>query len=858
MSLDLEKLIAQPQANTTIKQATTTQPAIAAAPAVQAQPTQEAAVLPAPISKDTFTPSSQTETNKNNSFLDTVLKYSGVAALVATPVAIFVDHKSVAKALQAAKDDIMSEVGTKISSAVDNIDIAKPMEKWAKANNTNLEKITAGLIGLGTGSILVEKLRDNGKMFANNKVKESNKVETKIVPELSEATEELLESEATKRINGEYSWPTIENPKSWMVTAETQTFMKVGGLAEVAVQLPDEFNKTHKGDESKSMTIVTPLYIGKGKKSADLKDLGDGKFLYTGAEKKQIELTKVSTMPVKVYDDGKKKLKTQEVDVLTGSLNGTKYIFLRNDKMFGITPGKDNNPACSGAYVKNDQGVGETERMAFMSKAVYQLMKDAKEGKAQEIEAPNVMIANDWHASAVSSLMRYDAPVVHEQKGMSDETYEYIKNTPIIHITHNAQYQGDDWQNADKIFRTLFENNTDLINSNIKGYNKEGFPLSKGVGNYNEAYSDLALADRVVAVSNNYAEELCKANDLACGTQTLNNTRKDHGTLLGIINGYTKAISAPSAAMVNGTPDQKTGELTGGINLLLNPEVPFEPYSGLENEEGYAIKQENKSKMIKQLSVMAQKAQNGEGVTTDKNPPKLYKPENCELPADIDSAKVPFIANVGRFVEQKGYDYLVDSMTKVIKNLKPGDEKPIIALLGSGDDPAEIKKLQKFKDDIAKIDEEAAKRIFIFDGFSSGLRDALGVASDFFLIPSKWEPCGLTQMECMPKGSLPIATSTGGLKDTIKNGEDGFLTDVFYGYNDGQLIYDNGKSGLVAPKDNIDAFAVAVKNALDTFYTDPEKIKQMSINAMKRDFSWNVPNGALAQYEELMTTGKVA
>jgi len=122
------------------------------------------------------------------------------------------------------------------------------------------------------------------------------------------------------------------------------------------------------------------------------------------------------------------------------------------------------------------------------------------------------------------------------------------------------------------------------------------------------------------------------------------------------------------------------------------------------------------------------------------------------------------------------------------------------------------------------------------------------------LMPSKWEPCGLTQMEAMAKGNLPIATATGGLVDTISSGVDGFVTNKFFGYKTNEVIFDNGKS-LV--KNNSEAFTEAVKTALDTFYNNLGKIKEMSLAAMKKDFSWNVPGGALDQYIKLMKTGHV-
>ncbi len=839
MSLDFNKLISAPQTSVQVPQNNVVkdQP-LASAPTV-AQPVANAPVMQKPLQKDTYTTQEGTQ-SKPVTFIDQALKYSGIVALVATPVAIIASNRMNAATTKKMFEELGSKFNTKIEDLATKIQDSKVIQEGMKATQ---DTIKTQVDDIATKSTTILKdlalVGTTVYSFANVKGAAKKKLENK---EISEPTKELLQTEATKRVNGEYSWPNIENVQAWMVTAETQSFLKIGGLAEVGIQLPDAFNNKFKNDPKNHMDIITPLYVGNDgdKKKASVEAVDEKHFVYTGAEGKKIDLVKEGSMSIKVYNDKTGSYKNENVDILTGTLNGSKYIFLRNDKIFSMNPHKDNKSECKGAYVLNDNKVSEAERMTFFSKAVYQLMRDAKEAKVQNVEAPNVMIANDWHASAISSMMRYDAPVVHEQKKMSDETFEYIKNTPVIHITHNAQYQGSDWQNADKIFRTLFEDNTDDINAVIKGYDEEGFPLSEGMGNYNEALSDLYLADRSVAVSRNYANELCKANDLGCGLEAINNIRKDKGTMLGIVNGYTKSLSEPNQAMID------------TINSKLSPAKPFVKYEGMYNDEGYAIKLQNKENMINLLNDMANKAKEGQtlpGFT-------LYKPENCVIPKNIDVTKVPIIANVGRYVEQKGYDYLVDSLEKVLKGLDPDQEPPIVTILGSGD--AEVsKQLQKLKDDITKVNKKAGERIFIFEGFSAGLRDGLGVASDFFLIPSKWEPCGLTQMECMPKGSLPVALATGGLADTIVDGKDGFLSDVFYGHKTNEKIFGFTPDKLVFPKDNTDAFAVAVNRALNTYYSNPDKIKQMAIKAMEKDFSWDVEGGSLDQYIELMKTGKV-
>ena len=143
------------------------------------------------------------------------------------------------------------------------------------------------------------------------------------------------------------------------------------------------------------------------------------------------------------------------------------------------------------------------------------------------------------------------------------------------------------------------------------------------------------------------------------------------------------------------------------------------------------------------------------------------------------------------------------------------------------------------------------KRIILINGFVN--THLVATAADMFLVPSVFEPCGLTQIEAMGKGALPLATSTGGLVDTIKDGIDGFRTKAFYDESgDKKLIYGGGYSN------NNDAFLEVIERALDTYYNKPDKFRQMQKTAMQNDFSWECKGGALDKYINLMKTGRTS
>ena len=88
--------------------------------------------------------------------------------------------------------------------------------------------------------------------------------------------------------------------------------------------------------------------------------------------------------------------------------------------------------------------------------------------------------------------------------------------------------------------------------------------------------------------------------------------------------------------------------------------------------------------------------------------------------------------------------------------------------------------------------------------------------SDFIIIPSHYEPCGLIQMVAMKYGTIPLASETGGLKDSIAS----------------------GKNGILFKKNSVSSLIKALKEAL-LIYNNPNKLKSILVSAMKTDFSWD-------------------
>ena len=188
-------------------------------------------------------------------------------------------------------------------------------------------------------------------------------------------------------------------------------------------------------------------------------------------------------------------------------------------------------------------------------------------------------------------------------------------------------------------------------------------------------------------------------------------------------------------------------------------------------------------------------------VFVGKQANKEYLQRSLKLPV----AKMPLIGFVGRLeVRQKGIDILIEALG----HLLPDGVQVII--LGTG--PKKIKQTliavaKKYPDHfvfVPTFDERLARRIYA------------GV--DMLMVPSKFEPCGLTQLIAMRYGTIPIVRKTGGLADTVIDNKTGF---VFEQYSQTALLE-------------------KLKEAIALWEGNPKKWQRMAERCMRQDFSWVV------------------
>lgn len=175
----------------------------------------------------------------------------------------------------------------------------------------------------------------------------------------------------------------------------------------------------------------------------------------------------------------------------------------------------------------------------------------------------------------------------------------------------------------------------------------------------------------------------------------------------------------------------------------------------------------------------------------------------------LKGVKKPLFVFIGRFTWQKGMDLLIETLPK-IASLECN-----IAILGEG----EVRYREALKS-IADIH----KNIYLEFGYDEALSRRMYAAADFLIMPSLFEPCGLTQMIAMSYGALPVVHHVGGLADTVMSDEK-YDSKSASGY------------GITFTRPTARSFGNAVYHAL-MLYGDKRRYNSIAKHNMKCDFSW--------------------
>jgi starch synthase len=288
-------------------------------------------------------------------------------------------------------------------------------------------------------------------------------------------------------------------------------------------------------------------------------------------------------------------------------------------------------------------------------------------------------------------------------------------------------------------------------------------------GQFSMLKAGLAKADWVTTVSPTYAREICSER-LAYGFEGVLQRRANEGHLVGVLNGIDEHVWHPQT-------DKLIAARYGADKGLV------------------AGKRRNKRYLLQEMARLAGQDD---------------KQIEAHLPVWLEA---PLIGLVGRLVEQKGIDLVLEVLPQML-----AETSAHFVFVGSGDKAYEAR--------LAEVAKRYPLRVWTYIGYSERLAHQVEAGADLFLMPSRFEPCGLNQMYSLVYGTPPVVHHTGGLADTVVPATD-----------------ENLKNGLATGFVFYEMSPYALKTALDQalrLFSRKRLWQRLQKNAMQQDFGWRV------------------
>lgn len=267
---------------------------------------------------------------------------------------------------------------------------------------------------------------------------------------------------------------------------------------------------------------------------------------------------------------------------------------------------------------------------------------------------------------------------------------------------------------------------------------------------------------------------------------------------------YADAVTTVSPSYANEITTQEGGE---GLHGLMNARrnVLHGILNGIDYDE-----------FNPQTDPYIESNFSSKSVLSGKKANKVALQKELGLPVR-ESAFV--IGIVSRLTEQKGFDLVSYIMDDLVSRLDVQ-----IVILGTGE--------SKFENVFHHFHSQYPDKVSAYIGYSEEKAHKIYASADAFLMPSLFEPCGLSQMMSMRYGTIPIVRETGGLKDTVQ------------AYNE----YENTGTGFSFCNFNADDMKYVIEYAYHVFRDERKAWEDMMQRAMAQDFSWNKSAG---EYEKL-------
>lgn len=187
--------------------------------------------------------------------------------------------------------------------------------------------------------------------------------------------------------------------------------------------------------------------------------------------------------------------------------------------------------------------------------------------------------------------------------------------------------------------------------------------------------------------------------------------------------------------------------------------------------------------------------------------------ESYGIKVTKEKLDAPLLGMVSRLVEQKGIDMVISAIPKILDS-----SNATFILIGTGH--------TYFETQLQKLSAKHPERVLVTIGYDETKAHLLEAGSDIFLMPSRFEPCGLNQMYSLRYGTLPIVHRTGGLADTVIDAGENAPKEIASGAN-----------GFVFDTPIAKTLLMTIERALEIF-KHKKSWHQLQRNAMQKDFGW--------------------
>jgi starch synthase len=184
----------------------------------------------------------------------------------------------------------------------------------------------------------------------------------------------------------------------------------------------------------------------------------------------------------------------------------------------------------------------------------------------------------------------------------------------------------------------------------------------------------------------------------------------------------------------------------------------------------------------------------------------------------------PLLGIVSRFADQKGFDLIAAIANELMQ------EDLVLTVLGTGE--------RRYEELFEALANEFPGRVGVRIAYDNELAHKIEAGADMFLMPSRYEPCGLNQIYSLKYGTVPVVRATGGLDDTVES------FDVEHGTGTGFKFTPYSGAALLE----------AIHQALHHF-SDERIWKRIQLNGMAKDFSWKRP---ASEYAKLYKAARLA